>query len=131
MKGRMTFRLNKIKSPKTLQIYRSGWMRMWDFAPEKLTKWKIPKVGSWDPSNQMGGAMWATPAEFRRHPLSGNRLALVLETAFDEGCSAANLQLMRKTQARPFKRLILPQAAGQIVEWELNNGILDITFDLV
>ena len=41
------------------------------------------------------------------------------------------LQLMRKTQARPFKRLILPQAAGQIVEWELNNGILDITFDLV
>ena len=41
------------------------------------------------------------------------------------------LQLMRKTQPRPFKRFILPEAAGQIVEWELNNGILDIKLDLV
>ena len=41
------------------------------------------------------------------------------------------LQLMRKTQLRPFKRFILPEAAGQIVEWELNNGILDIKLDLV
>ncbi|HIM64935.1 MAG TPA: hypothetical protein EYM40_05505 [Candidatus Poseidoniales archaeon] len=41
------------------------------------------------------------------------------------------LQLMKKTQPRPFKRFILPEAAGQIVEWELNNGILDIKLDLV
>ena len=41
------------------------------------------------------------------------------------------IQLMRKTQPRPFKRFILPEAAGQIVEWELNNGILDIKLDLV
>ena len=41
------------------------------------------------------------------------------------------LQLMRKTQPRPFKRFILPEAVGQIVEWELNNGILDIKLDLV
>jgi len=41
------------------------------------------------------------------------------------------LQLMKKTQPRPFKRFILPKAAGQIVEWELNNGILDIKLDLV
>ena len=41
------------------------------------------------------------------------------------------LQLMKKTQPRPFKRFILPEAAGQIVEWELNHGILDIKLDLV
>ena len=40
------------------------------------------------------------------------------------------LQLMRKTQSRPLKRFILPEAADQISEWNLNNGILDITFDL-
>jgi len=39
--------------------------------------------------------------------------------------------LMKKTQPHPFKRFILPEAAGQIVEWELNNGILDIKLDLV
>ncbi len=40
------------------------------------------------------------------------------------------LQLMRRTQSRPLKRFILPEAANQISEGELNNGILDITFDL-
>ena len=40
------------------------------------------------------------------------------------------LQLMRRTQSRPLKRFILPEEANQISEWELNNGILDITFDL-
>ena len=40
------------------------------------------------------------------------------------------LQLMRRTQSRPLTRFILPEAANQISEWELNNGILDITFDL-
>ena len=40
------------------------------------------------------------------------------------------LQLMRRTQSRPLKRFILPEAANQISEWELNNGILDITFNL-
>jgi len=37
---------------------------------------------------------------------------------------------MRRTQSRSLKRYILPEAANQIREWELNNGILDITFDL-
>ncbi|MEE3269568.1 MAG: hypothetical protein VX204_00455 [Candidatus Thermoplasmatota archaeon] len=41
------------------------------------------------------------------------------------------LQLLRRTQARPFKRFILPEAVEDILDWELNNGILDITFDLV
>ena len=40
------------------------------------------------------------------------------------------LQLMRRTPTRPLKRFILPDAANQIREWQLNNGILDITFDL-
>ena len=40
------------------------------------------------------------------------------------------LQLLRKTQSHPLKRFILPEAADQISEWNLNNGILDITFDL-
>jgi len=40
------------------------------------------------------------------------------------------LQLMRRTQSRSLKRFILPEAANQIRAWELNNGILDITFDL-
>ena len=40
------------------------------------------------------------------------------------------LQLMRKTQSNPLKRFILPEAADQISEWNLNNGILDITFNL-
>ncbi len=40
------------------------------------------------------------------------------------------LQLMRRTQSKSLKRFILPEAANQIREWELNNGILDITFDL-
>ena len=40
------------------------------------------------------------------------------------------LQLMRRTQSRALKRFLLPEAANQISEWELNNGILDITFDL-
>ena len=46
-------------------------------------------------------------------------------------CSGGEvLQLMRRTQTRPLKRFILPDAANQIREWQLNNGILDITFDL-
>ena len=40
------------------------------------------------------------------------------------------LQLLRRTQPRPFKRFILPEAVENILSWELNNGILDIVFDL-
>jgi hypothetical protein len=37
---------------------------------------------------------------------------------------------MRKTQLRPFKKFDLPEIADQIVEWSLNNGILDVVFDI-
>ena len=40
------------------------------------------------------------------------------------------LQLMRKTQLRPFKKFDLPESAGRVVEWSLNNGILDVIFDI-
>ena len=39
------------------------------------------------------------------------------------------LQLMRRTQLRPIKSINLPQAASSVSDWNLNNGILDITFD--
>ncbi len=40
------------------------------------------------------------------------------------------LQLMRRTQLRPIKSINLPQAASSVSDWNLNNGILDITFDM-
>ena len=40
------------------------------------------------------------------------------------------LQLMRKTQLRPFKKFDLPESAGRVIEWSLNNGILDVIFDI-
>ena len=40
------------------------------------------------------------------------------------------LQLLRTNQIRPFKTLVLPRASEGQPNWELNNGILDITFDL-
>ena len=40
------------------------------------------------------------------------------------------LQLMRRTQLRPIKSINLPQAANSVSDWNLNNGILDITFDM-
>lgn len=39
------------------------------------------------------------------------------------------LQLMRRTQLRPIKSINLPQSASSVSDWNLNNGILDITFD--
>ena len=39
------------------------------------------------------------------------------------------LQLLRRTQLRPIKSINLPQAASSVSDWNLNNGILDITFD--
>ena len=39
-------------------------------------------------------------------------------------------QLMKTTQLRPFKKFDLPNPASQIAEWSLNNGILDVVFDI-
>ena len=40
------------------------------------------------------------------------------------------LQLMKTTQLHPLKRYTLPHTADNIVEWDLNNGILDVKFDI-
>jgi len=40
------------------------------------------------------------------------------------------LQLMKKTQLRPFKKFDLPESVTQIVSWSLNNGILDVIFNI-
>ena len=39
-------------------------------------------------------------------------------------------QLMKTTQLRPFKKFDLPNPASQIAEWSINNGILDVVFDI-
>ena len=44
--------------------------------------------------------------------------------------SGRAFQLMKTTQLRPFKKFDLPNSASQIVEWGLNNGILDVIFDI-
>ena len=40
------------------------------------------------------------------------------------------LQMLKTNQIRPFKTLVLPQAAKGQPRWLLTNGILDITFEL-
>tara|TARA_B100002051_G_C16604232_1_gene569705 strand:- start:172 stop:768 length:597 start_codon:yes stop_codon:yes gene_type:complete len=40
------------------------------------------------------------------------------------------IQLLRTTHLRPFKTYILPRIAKGQPSWSLNNGILDITFEL-
>jgi len=42
----------------------------------------------------------------------------------------STLQLMRTTQMSPLQRFELPKAAQSVDDWELNNGILDITLTL-
>ena len=44
--------------------------------------------------------------------------------------SGKAFQLMKSTQLRPFKKFDLPNSVSQIVDWSLNNGILDVTFDI-
>ena len=44
--------------------------------------------------------------------------------------SGRAFQLMKTTQLRPFKKFDLPNPVSQIVEWSLNNGILDVIFDI-
>ena len=40
------------------------------------------------------------------------------------------LQMLRTNQIRPFKTFVLPQPSSGVANWEINNGILDITFEL-
>ncbi len=40
------------------------------------------------------------------------------------------LQMLRTNQIRPFKTFVLPHASSGVANWGINNGILDITFEL-
>jgi HSP20 family molecular chaperone IbpA len=40
------------------------------------------------------------------------------------------LQMLRTNQIRPFRTFVLPNASSGDLQWEINNGILDITFEL-
>ncbi len=40
------------------------------------------------------------------------------------------LQMLRQNQIRPFRTFVLPHASSGDFHWEINNGILDITFEL-
>ena len=40
------------------------------------------------------------------------------------------LQLLRKNQIRPFSTYVLPHVSIGDPHWQINNGILDITFEL-
>ena len=40
------------------------------------------------------------------------------------------LQMLRTNQIRPFRTFLLPNASSGVANWEINNGILDITFEL-
>ena len=44
--------------------------------------------------------------------------------------SGTAFQLMKTTQLRPFNKFDLPNSVSQIVGWSLNNGILDVIFDI-
>jgi len=41
------------------------------------------------------------------------------------------LNLMSEGRVHPLRRFQLSQACSDVVEWELNNGILDVTLDLL
>ena len=40
------------------------------------------------------------------------------------------LQLLRKNQIRPFRNFVLPHSSSGDFQWEINNGILDMKFEL-
>ena len=40
------------------------------------------------------------------------------------------LQMLRINQISPFRTFVLPHASSEVANWEINNGILDITFEL-
>ena len=96
MKSRMVFRTTKQKKVGTAQSYKSGWYRIWEFGRRELLSWGVSKPKSWPKTNLMKGVMPATPQEFRKSHLTEYRLALLVEIAYERGCSWDNLKVIRK-----------------------------------
>ena len=73
--------------------------------------------------------------------IEDGKMHVTLDVSMTEGLEPSNLdvsltgggqilQLLKDTQLRPFKTLVLPNPSRN-PSWQLNNGILDITFDLL
>ena len=71
-----------------------------------------------------GGKMLVTIDISRHSDISPDSLELSLTGGGEV------LQLLRKNQIRPFRTFVLPRVSRGQPRWEINNGILDITFDL-
>ena len=64
--------------------------------------------------------------DISRH-LTDESVAVELNLTKDGTC----LNLMSEGRPHPLRRFQLAQACSDVVEWELNNGILDVTLDLL
>jgi len=79
-----------------VKSWRCGWYRMWDFAPELLRRWGVPRPGAWPKDNVFKGALWCFPQEWRKVGLSGERLARVLERAWEKKATVSTLAEIQK-----------------------------------
>jgi HSP20 family molecular chaperone IbpA len=64
--------------------------------------------------------------DISRH-LTDESVAVELNLTQEGAC----LNLMSEGRPHPLRRFQLAQACSDVVEWELNNGILDVTLDLL
>ena len=96
MRARISWRLLAKKSKDTKKAYRSGYYRFWEFAEKELKEWGIPEPNSFSKSNQLGGVVYASPGEYRKKPLSGDRCARVIELAYEKGATDATIKQMSK-----------------------------------
>jgi len=73
--------------------------------------------------------------------ISGNQMFVTIDVSRFDDISSNNLelsltgggevlQMLRMNQIRPFRTFVLPHASKGDIQWEINNGILDITFEL-
>tara|TARA_B100001250_G_C19596586_1_gene698691 strand:+ start:198 stop:800 length:603 start_codon:yes stop_codon:yes gene_type:complete len=73
--------------------------------------------------------------------ISGNQMFVTIDVSRFDDIDSNNLelsltgggevlQMLRMNQIRPFRSFVLPHASKGDIQWEMNNGILDITFEL-
>jgi hypothetical protein len=73
--------------------------------------------------------------------IQGNRMFVTIDVSNYDDIGPDNLelsltgegevlQMLRTNQIRPFRTFVLPNPSSGDLQWEINNGILDITFKL-
>ena len=68
--------------------YRKGFNAMWRFAGDLMRKWKVPEPGQFEKTNVHGGRLWGGYNEWRKNPISADRIGLIFEAcALDSNCS--------------------------------------------